>query len=466
MMNQKGFIIAAASGRSGKTTITLGILRALAKRGIKVQPFKKGPDYIDPGWHSLAAGMQSRNLDLFLHRREEVVKHYERFAKKCMLSVVEGNMGIFDGVDAMGSNSTAELAKLLDLPVLLVVDATRTTRTLAAVVRGLMEFDRDLKFLGVVFNKVGSRRQIKLLEEVFGYYCQIPILGYMPKIKEKGAIMERHLGLITCEEVEASNELLEYLAQLVEEYIDLEQLARLANFNIETIDQSSSGPGEVKIGVFKNEAFCFYYPENLELLEKAGAKLIFINPFTGELPEDLGGVYIGGGFPELYLEKLASNKKLLNQVKKYTQKGMPVYAECGGLMYLCDKIVFRGSTYYMAGVIPAECQMTPKPQGHGYTEGEIIRENPYFPQGYRLKGHEFHYSKLSLNMEVNFGLKLQRGQGIIKGLDGFCFKNLFAAYTHFHALTFPQWADNFVKVAKNYRIKGGGNNASFAACNF
>ncbi|GAV23223.1 cobyrinate a,c-diamide synthase [Carboxydothermus pertinax] len=465
-MNQSGFVVAAASGRSGKTTITLGILRALAKRGIKVQPFKKGPDYIDSGWHTLAAGEQSRNLDLFLHGRDEVVRHYERYAKTSMLSVVEGNMGIFDGVDVIGSNSTAELAKLLNLPVLLVVDATRTTRTLAAVVRGLMEFDRDLKILGVVFNKVGSRRQIKLLEEVFSYYCPIKILGYMPKIKEKGAILERHLGLITCGEVEASHELLEYLAQIVEEHIDLEPLVSLANFKIETIDQSTTGTGEVKIGVFKNEAFCFYYPENLELLEKAGAKLIFINPFSEELPEDLGGLYIGGGFPELYLEKLARNTKLLNQVKKYSQKGMPVYAECGGLMYLCDKIVFKGSTHYMAGVIPAECQMTPKPQGHGYTEGEIIMKNPYFPLGYRLKGHEFHYSKLSLYMELTFGLNLQRGYGIIKGLDGFCYKNLFAAYTHFHALTYPQWAENFVKVAKNYRLKGGGNNASFAACNF
>ncbi|ABB13732.1 cobyrinate a,c-diamide synthase [Carboxydothermus hydrogenoformans] len=465
-MNPNGIVVAAASGRSGKTTLTLGILRALSRRGIKVQPFKKGPDYIDPGWHTLAAGEQSRNLDLFLHSREEVVNHYRYYAKTAMLSVVEGNMGIFDGVDALGTNSTAELAKLLNLPVLLVVDATRTTRTLAAVVKGLMEFDRDLKVFGVIFNKVGSRRQIKLLEEVFAGYCPVRILGYMPKIGEKGAIVERHLGLITSGEVKTSNDLLDYLSRMVEEHIDLEPIISLASKNIVTVGPKPLGRGEVKIGVFKNEAFCFYYPENLEMLEKAGAEIVFINPFYDELPEELGGLYIGGGFPELYLEELARNRKLLTQVKKYAQLGMPIYAECGGLMYLCDKIKYNGSEYYMAGVIPAECQMTPKPQGHGYTEGEIVRENPYFPVGYCLKGHEFHYSRLNLTEELTFGLKLHKGQGITKGQDGFCYKNVFAAYTHFHVLTYPKWSENFVNAAKNFRVKGGGFNASLAACNF
>lgn len=455
-------IIAAPQGRCGKTTVTLGLLRAFRRRGLKVQPFKKGPDYIDPSWLSAAAGVSCRNLDSYLMDPQQICSSVSLAAEHCDLSIIEGAMGLFDGLDLAGSSSTAEIAKITKTPVVLVLDATRMTRSAAAIVLGCQHFDPQIHICGVILNKVARPRHEKMLREAIEHFCKVPVIGAIPK--DAGLnIPDRHLGLITHVETNGSDSLLDYLADVVSNHVDLEQLyflateapslqqARLSKQSI----QISQAAQAVKVGVIRDKVFSFYYPENLTSLLHLGAEIIDINSLTDPcLPPDLDALYIGGGFPEVFAADLEENSGLRYSIRTAVESGLPVYAECGGLMYLGRSLLVAGKSFEMVGSLPLDVVMEPKPQGHGYTSLETLPGNPWFTSGLGFKGHEFHNSRIiNLDPTVRFAYKVQRGQGIDGIHDGIIYKGILASYNHLHALGTPQWAEKLVDLAASYQVR-------------
>lgn len=453
------FLLAGLKGGSGKTLVSLGIGKLLREKGYKVKAFKKGPDYIDAKWLSLAVGEKASNLDPFLFPREKVKSLFFSFASHFDLALVEGNRGLFDGKDIQGSFSTAELSRLLNLPVIVVADCTKVTRTMAAIVLGLKSFEPGLNLAGIILNQTAGPRHRQILRESIEYYTDVPVLGALPKLK-KNPIPERHMGLVSDQEYDLEiEEVFSNLARIIAENVDVERVLEIANTGddvdsvlaVEPLDFTPSSIKIVDIGVMLDKAFWFYYEENLRLLEKHGAKLHYLSIVEPESWPELDGLYLGGGFPETLAFQIAKNKEKLALVKEMAEKGLPIYAECGGLMLLGKELNFAEKTYPLSNVFPLEIRVEKKPKGHGYVEGEIILPNPYFPVGYRLSGHEFHYSHCPKVREARYALRLNRGVGICKGLDGLVYKNVFAAYTHIHALGHPLWAENFVLAAKKFR---------------
>lgn len=449
-------VIAAPHGASGKTTLSIGILAALARKGIAVQPLKKGPDFIDPSWMSAAAGRECRNLDLFMMGNAKVKESMVKHCRDVQLAYVEGNMGLFDGLDVEGSNSTAQLARVLGAPVVLVVDVTRMTRSIAALVAGFQSFEQGVRIAGVILNKVGSARQERLIRDAIARYCRIPVIGAVPK-KEGLTIPCRHLGLIPEAEQGDALRLIEKLRVVTEEYVDLSLLLEVAGYRGESPVcsyqvQHRKTPG-VRIGVIKDSVFTFYYPENLEALVEAGAELRFINSLADNRLGDIDGLYIGGGFPELFASELEANTSLREEIRAAGEESMPIYAECGGLMYLSRSITYEGITRSMVGLIPGEVFFDKKPRGHGYTVMEVSQPNPFFPQGSCVRGHEFHHSYLE-NLDasgVRLIYKVQRGVGLGRQQDGILYKNTLASYNHIHASGLSCWAKNFIRIAGAYR---------------
>lgn len=463
-LNIPRLVIGAPQGRSGKTTLTLGILRALRRQGYLVQPYKKGPDYIDPSWHSAAAGRSSRNLDAYLMNREEICRSIALHSADCQFSIIEGAMGLYDGLDLEGSASTAELAKITASPVLLVLDATRITRTTAAIVMGCQHLDPEINIVGVILNKVARSRHEKMARESIEKYCHIPVVGAIPK-NAMISIPDRHLGLVTQAEMVETENLLEHLADIICENVDLFKVMSVAQaapalkqtLPIEFLNRTSYNIRTQKkaprIGVIRDSAFSFYYPENLEVLKTSGADLIFFSALTQEhLPKDLDALYIGGGFPEIFAEQLSNNKTLREEIHTLGEEGLPIYAECGGLMYLGRSIINGQEKHEMVGLLPLDCQMEKKPQGHGYTVMRVLNNNLWFNQKC-VRGHEFHNSRV-INLDtskIKFGFKVERGHGVTGEYDGVCYKNVFAGYNHIHALGSPDWAEQMVKLAIRYR---------------
>ena len=452
-------MIAAPHGRSGKSMVSLGLLGAWKRRGKQVVPFKKGPDFIDSAWSTAASGIDCRNLDLFLMQEQQVRQRFNYYAAQGDLSLLEGNMGLYDGMDMIGSGSTAQMAKLLKAPVILVLDVTRMTRSAAASVLGMLHFDPELKIGGIVLNKVAGSRQESLIRSCINHYCGVPVLGAVPKVRE-GLLEERHLGLVPPVENPQAIPRLEFVADMVEKYVDMAALEKLAAtappINVHggacaDIEQSVS----LKIGVIRDKAFHFYYPDNLEALQRAGAELIWLNALDDSALPEIDGLYIGGGFPEAHAEQLANNKSFRVSVKAAAEVGMPMYAECGGLVYLGKDLYVEGKRYPMAGVFPVDFEMKAKPQGHGYMELEVSKTNPYFTLGMSLRGHEFHYSRpiLKGKVDINHVFNVRRGHGFSNEKDGLLYKNVFASYAHFHAATWSGWADNLIKAANQYRRK-------------
>lgn len=457
-------VIGACQGRSGKTTFTLGLLQALKKRGIKVQPFKKGPDYIDPSWLTYAAGVQCRNLDAFMMDREVLVDNFISNAKGKEISIIEGAMGLFDGLDLEGSGSTAEIAYLIKAPVILVVNCQRMTRSVAALVNGVVNFDQRIKIAGVVLNNVARTRHRNMLKDSIEKYCQVPVVGSIPKSKEI-MIPDRHLGLVPANEQEELISAVGKLGDLIAENVDLDKLLTLANEaqGLKENWQKDSGresSQKVRIGVLRDKVFSFYYPENLEALSQKGAQLVWINSLEDKTLPPVDALYIGGGFPEMFAEELEKNQSLRLEIKKAALEGLPIYAECGGLMYLSRKICWENKCNEMVGVFPCDISMEKKPQGHGYTINEIVEDNPFLPLGLKIKGHEFHNSRV-INFDggnaIRYGTKVLRGKGITGQADGIICRNVFASYNHLHAASVPQWAEGFVRAALSYK-DGGKNN--------
>ena len=465
-------LISALRGGAGKTIVSIGIIAAWKASGKQVTPFKKGPDYIDAGWLSLAAGRPCYNLDTFLIKTPRILQSFYSHSAKDGISVIEGNRGLYDGIDTQGRTSTAELAKLLRSPVVLCIDATKTTRTMAAAVLGCMTFDPDVAIKGVILNRVAGSRHEDVLRKNIEQYCHIPVLGAIPKLSGEN-FPERHLGLVPTAEHGFAMDAVDDIARIAARYLDLDTLAEIS-FNAPVLPvphdslkkiqdeahlhDSPPAHQKPKIGILKDSAFQFYYPENIEALKAAGAETLVISPFTSEIIPPVDALYIGGGFPETHAHELSNNVNFRKQLKDLANGGMPIYAECGGLMYLGEALVLEGASYPMAGVLPAVFGFFKKPQGHGYTIVTVEQTNPYFDIGTEIRGHEFHYSKVLKwhGKDKDLAFAMKRGIGFLNKRDGVCYKNVLATYTHIHALGTTSWAGALVRNAMAYKKNRSG----------
>jgi cobyrinic acid a,c-diamide synthase len=485
--------VSGLRGGSGKTILSLCLVALLRKRGLSVTPFKKGPDYIDAGWLAKASGVPCYNLDLFMMKPEQAlysfISHtYEKCksakVQKCErtaevqsetpnlnsdmfshIAIIEGNRGLFDGVDVEGTYSTAELAKLLKTPVIIIVDCTKATNTIAAMVLGCQKMDSEVSISGIVLNRIATNRQETLIKKAIEKRCGLPVVGAIPKLK-KDPFPERHMGLTPFQERQDVEESLALVSDIGEKYIDVDRVLKIAceagDLSGEVGKRGSKKDtsslhhfitSSLKIGIIRDSAFQFYYQENFEELQRRGASLIEVSPLREtELPE-LDALYMGGGFPETHAIALADNVRFRNSLYDAIQNGLPVYAECGGLMYLGKSLVLAGQTYPMVGALPIVFGLEKRPQAHGYSIVEIEKTNPYFPVKTVLKGHEFHYSRV---LEIDQGgtymaFNVKRGHGIIDDKDGICYKNVLAAYTHLHAIGAPEWAEGMVNSARKFK---------------
>jgi len=446
-------VIAAPQGRSGKTVISIGLCVCLKERGLAVQPFKKGPDYIDSSWLTAAGGRECYNLDPILMQEHILLASFQRACQGADLAIIEGAMGLYDSLDSTGQGSTAHVARLSQSPVILVVNSARMTSSIAAMVSGYQRFDPETNIAAVILNNVsGSRHEQKLVAAV-ERHCGIPVVGSVPKDHALN-VTERHLGLVPYREA-GDWSTIDYIGDCLKDNLNLDAILDIARSAGDGSPVDARFPKSkkavVKIGVMLDQIFTFYYPENLEALRRSGAELVFIDSVHDRRLPDIDGLYIGGGFPELFLPELEANTGLRQDIAQAIDDGLPVYAECAGLMYLCQGIQWRGRRYEMAGVIPADVELCQKPQGHGYVSIEVNRENPWLPVGLKFWGHEFHYSKLTQSGELNFAYRIRRGHGIDGREDGIIYKNMLGTYTHLHSLGVSLWADAFVSLALRER---------------
>jgi cobyrinic acid a,c-diamide synthase len=433
------------------------LLLIAQRKGLPVRAFKKGPDYIDAAWLGWAIGGAVHNLDTFLMGFENVVVSFTLNGVPGGFNLIEGNRGLYDGIDASGTHSTAELAKALRAPVVLVLDGSKVTRTSAAMVLGCQRLDPGVNIVGLILNQVSGPRHEQVLREAVEVTCGIPVLGAIPRVEKASLLPERHLGLVVPDECSGTQSLPTTLEALVEGRLEFERLWRLSCLapNLEPVVKTNpdlpEGKG-LKVGYLRDSAFTFYYPENLELLSAAGAELLPISALSvTSLPDDIDALYIGGGFPETHGEALSANKPFLASLWRAVGSGLPVYAECGGLMLLARAIVWQGRKYRMAEILPFEVEVCAKPQGHGYTELSVDTPNPFFPQGLTLRGHEFHYSRILPGTDLpNTACAVRRGVGCYHGRDGVIVGNLWASYTHLHALATPEWARGLLNAARRF----------------
>lgn len=450
-------VIAGLSGDSGKTIVSLSVLAALRKKGMSVAPFKKGPDYIDAAWLGWAAGGVCRNLDTYLVDSDTILKNFVSRSSNYDIVIIEGNRGIFDGRDIEGTHSTASLAKLLQSPVILVVDCSKVTRTTAAVIKGCVSFDPEVNIAGVILNRIAGDRHQKIITESIKRYCNLPVLGAIPGFgDQRRLIPERHLGLIPPLEFLDQGELEKSLSSIADDYLDIDGLISVAkragSLAVDKSELEPLSPVMVKIGYFSDSVFTFYYPENLEALSRHGAELVKISSLDDKTLPDIDALYIGGGFPETHAERLARNTSLRDSVKVAAERGLPIYAECGGLIYLSKSLTWEGRRYPMADVLPVDLIMNSKPAGHGYAEIEVDRPNPVFPLGAVIHGHEFHYSSLSASSPTANGcMKVKSGVGLGGKRDGIVYKSILACYIHIHADGITDWAPAMIRNARDFR---------------
>jgi len=441
--------------------VSCGLLASLREQGKDTACFKKGPDYIDSAWLSFANGEQARNLDTYLMGFPAVKKSFLKNANEKDISIIEGNRGLFDGFDSKGTHSTAELAKLLQSPVIIVQNISKVTRTAAASILGCINIDPKLNVAGVILNQVAGERHGKVAKEAIEDLTGVPVVGSIPKLHDKFVLPSRHLGLITPEEYEQKFSIIRDLKNIVEDYVDISKILEIAS-NVpalentddkDTVMESSNGSDKVRIGYFKDQSFSFYYPENLEMLDTAGAELIPVSPTVNQDIEDLDALYIGGGFPETNLTRLSLNREMIDSLKRLVDDGFPIYAECGGLMYLAKDVDWKGKKYSLSGILPINIRMNDKPQGHGYCEAIVDKKNPFYKICTIIKGHEFHYSNITdyYDVDISSSLSMKRGVGCFNNRDGIIYKNVFASYLHIHALATPQWVEGMINCAQDYR---------------
>jgi cobyrinic acid a,c-diamide synthase len=450
--------ISAAHKSSGKTTLSIGLCAALRKRGHIVQPFKKGPDYIDPLWLTTASGRSCHNLDFNTMTNDEILATVHRYSDAADISVIEGNKGLYDGLALDGSDSNAATAILTDSPVILVLDTRGVTRGVAPLLLGYQEFDPEINIAGVIFNLSAGGRHEKKLRTITEHYTDIPVLGVVKK-NPALELTERHLGLMPSNENATARQQISEIGNIVDAQVDLELFINIANkakplpvpsdpVEISTQDYSE---GKIRLGICRDSSFGFYYPGDLQELEKAGATLVNIDTLNDKNLPPIDGLFIGGGFPETHMEKLSANHSLQADIKKAIDNGLPTYAECGGLMYLSRNIIWGENKAPMVGVIPGDVVMHDKPQGRGYVKLVETEDMPWpdRQQDKVISAHEFHYSQLENLTETGcFAYRMTRGLGINGEYDGWLYKNLLASYTHMRDTSNNHWARRFIKFIR------------------
>ncbi|MGD8559027.1 MAG: hydrogenobyrinic acid a,c-diamide synthase (glutamine-hydrolyzing) [Gammaproteobacteria bacterium] len=455
------FLISAAHKSSGKTTISLGLCAALKARNLKVRPFKKGPDYIDPMWLGKAAGQSCHNLDFNTMDADEIRQTFHRYSAGNDISIIEGNKGLYDGLDLEGSNSNAALALLLNAPVVLVIDARGMTRGIAPLILGYQAFETRLNIAGVILNQLGGSRHESKLRAVIDHYTNVPVIGAVHHDQEL-QILERHLGLIPSNEMEQAQQRIDLVGNRIAEQVDLDRLIDLAGKatppSVAKSDIVASPPFKVqppcRIGIAKDAAFGFYYPGDLEVFEQAGAELVYFDTLHDDALPDIDGLFIGGGFPETQIPALENNRSMRQSVRNAIDEGLPVYAECGGLMYLTRSIHWNNQHGAMVGAIPADTVMHHKPQGRGYVIIEETDDHPWpaaadEPQRpTTIPAHEFHYSSLQNCGQVKYAYRIRRGTGIDGQHDGIVYKNVLGCYAHLRDVKSHHWVSRFLQFVQ------------------
>jgi len=453
--------IAAAHKSSGKTSVTVGLTAALTRRGLAIQPFKKGPDYIDPLWLARAAGRACYNLDFFTQTGSEILATFSGKSIGADISVIEGNKGLFDGLDVEGADSNAALATLLSAPVVLVIDTGGMTRGIAPLIRGYLEFDPDVDIRGVILNKVGGARHEAKLRAALERYTDAEVLGAIGRDAAL-EIPERHLGLIPANEAGAADDMIARLADAVSAGVDLDRIIGVAGAaclpagKTGQIASPQQQTADVRIAIARDAAFGFYYQDDLEAFAEAGAELAPFDALSdAQLPE-ADGLFIGGGFPETQLAALSANQSLLANIRQALAAGMPAYAECGGLMYLARNIAWRGEKRNMVGAVPADVIVGDRPQGRGYMVLEETAESPWLVSSAAqsavagsIPAHEFHYARLeNLPDDLNYAYRVVRGAGIDGRHDGIVIGNLMAGFAHHRNTGANPWVKRFVNFVR------------------
>ena len=449
-------VLAGVSSGVGKTTVVTGLLRVLRDQGLAVQPFKVGPDYIDPGFHEKAAGRDSYNLDTWLVPEERLVSTFCTLAGDADLSVIEGVMGLFDG-GAAGVSSTAHIARLLQAPVVLVMNCRSMGQSAAAVALGYREYAPDVEIAGVILNQLGSDNHEQIIREAMAG-IGMPVLGALHRT-DALQTPERHLGLTPVTETE-TDALIAHMAETVGAGLDLAAIRSVAESAPPLFPETEETACEnvpVRIGVAKDEAFTFYYPTSLSALAEKGAELVPFSPLADETIPDVDGLLFGGGFPEMFLEKLAANVSLKTSIKNARDAGMPIFAECGGLMYLCREIFdFEEKEYEMVGLVPAVCRMQKKLQRVGYVTAKALRESILAQAGETLRGHEFHFSTMEPDAsDFPWAYELMGSRQKEAHREGYAAGAVLASYLHINFDGSPAAADRFLSACRAYRKAGG-----------
>ncbi|MBC8494409.1 MAG: hydrogenobyrinic acid a,c-diamide synthase (glutamine-hydrolyzing) [Candidatus Thioglobus sp.] len=441
--------LSAAHKSSGKTVVSLGICGALSAQKLTVQPFKKGPDYIDPIWLTQASGQACYNLDFYNMTEAEIIELYQSKHSLADVSIIEGNKGLYDGMSVAGGDANADLAKLLNTPVVLVVDTTGITRGVAPLVKGYQDFDPAVNIAGVILNKVaGERHQSKLIQAI-EHYTDLEVIGSVRRSKEL-IIDERHLGLMPANETPQSQAFINTASRLIADQVNLERMVD-CQVEAEKTSQAAINLVEPKltVAVAKDQCFGFYYQDDLDKFEALGVKISYFDSLSDQQLPECDGLFIGGGFPEMQLSSLSGNQSLLSDIKSKIEQGLPTYAECGGLMYLTNQITSKDECYPMVGVIDADTKMTPKPIGRGYVQLAPLAAHPWQSVASTIKAHEFHYSTLeNIDLNTRYAFEVLRGVGVDNKRDGIVKYNLLACYTHLRNLAGNQWVVQFVDFIK------------------
>jgi cobyrinic acid a,c-diamide synthase len=431
-------IIAGTHSGCGKTTVATGLMGALSARGLTVQPFKVGPDFIDPTHHTSICGRASRNLDPYMMGKDEVVNTFIQASEGADIAVIEGVMGLHDGVEGTEESSTADVAEILSCPVILVCDVKGMSRSVHAMILGYTSYDPKVTFAGVIYNRGGSDHH----REMIRYAEQVTALGWIPR-RDELQVKSRHLGLTMAGEEEG----MQNSGAIVEECCDIDRIIQAASSAPslqKRYDDEDEREGKIQIGVAMDAAFCFYYAENFRRLRRAGAELTFFSPMTDHLP-DVEALYLGGGYPELHAAALEKNP-CRQEIRRAADAGLPIFGECGGLVYLSRSLWTAEGTYAGVGMIPGDAEMKTRFQALGYVDGTVAIDCPLFPQGLSFRGHEFHYSILNPDNDCRYAFTLKRGKGIIDGQDGIIEANTIAGYTHIYFT--DRFAEAFVGMAE------------------
>ena len=450
--------LSAAHKSSGKTTITLGLCRVLRDRGLKVQAFKKGPDYIDPIWHGQASRQPSYNLDFHMMAQDEIVDLFTRHAAAADISLIEGNKGLYDGMDVEGSNSNAALAKLLGAPVVLVLDSVGMTRGIAPLILGYQAFDTAINIVGVILNKVGGPRHEEKLRAVIERYTDVTVLGAV-RMDADLSIVERHLGLMPGNESEQAESRIDAIAGRIKAQVDLDALLAFAEramplANSKTVFPASAPEIHLNLAYASDRAFGFYYQEDLDTLRNHGVSLTSLNTLQDTRLPNVDGLIIGGGFPEMFIDELSANSALRGDIQRAVVEGMPVYAECGGLMYLSRSLRWNDKQGEMVGVIPGDTVMGARPVGRGYATLAETGDGIWPAQLEDIPAHEFHYSHLeNLPPDLTYAYRVLRGQGIDGQRDGYVQHNLLASYCHRRGSGARGWIAPFLNKVSAYRAE-------------